>query len=175
MPITQKEYLEEHIPHRLNLLITFRERFFIDKSLKPDELRDFFRCSKDISMLMVRFLLGELGINFKKPKDNPSDDITESWHSKFGIKQLTKQEVINDSRYSNIKIVLKAANRALAHLEPKDVNHQLKLDSNNHILIDAINFTEEKIVEKMYISTGYDYNLIMAKPENDMKRKPIKK
>jgi hypothetical protein len=68
---------------------------------------------------------------------------------------------------------LKAANRTIAHLELKDVNHQIKLDTDHFILFDAINFTEEKIIEKMYIPNGYDFLTIMNLPNNNMHRKPI--
>lgn len=122
---------------------------------------------------MVRFLLGELGIVFKRAKHNPNDDISEQWKPKFGILQLTEQEVRSDSRYPNIKIVLKAANRAIAHIEPNDVYHPIKLDKDHILLVDAIDFTEEKIIDKMYTATGYDYKKIMSKPENDMERKPL--
>ena len=171
--MTSKEYLEQHIPHRINLLITFRERYNSQSPLKPDDIRDFFRCSKDISMLMVRFLLGELGINFKRENHNPNDDISESWHPKFGIKQLTAHDVRTDIRYSNIKEVLKAANRTIAHIEPNDVYHSIKQDSDHNILFDAINFTQEKLIENMYITTNTNYEEIMSRAENDMKRKPI--
>jgi len=170
--MTPEEYFEHHIPHRINLLITFRERYY-NSSLKPDDIRDFYRCSKDISMLMVRFLLGELGINFKKLKDNQSNDVTESWRPKFGIKQLTANEVKSDNRYLNIIGVLKAANRAVAHIESDYVNHSIKLDTDHYILFDAINFTEEKIIEKMYIATNRDFKSIMDKAGNDMRRQPI--
>ena len=171
--MTPKEYFEQHIPHRINLLITFRERYNSHSTLKPNDIRDFFRCSKDISMLMVRFLLGELGINFRKAKDNPNDDISEYWRPKFGIKQLTEQEVKADIRYTNIKVVLKAANRAIAHIEPTDVYHAIKLDTDHQILFDAINFTQEKLIENMYLATNSNYDEIMSRPENDMERKPI--
>jgi hypothetical protein len=76
----EADYLDKHIPHRINLLITFRERFSTIDSDKIENIRDLYRCSKDISMLMLRFLLGELGINLqkgdpdispKKKRDNP--------------------------------------------------------------------------------------------------------
>lgn len=53
--MTQKDYKERHIPHRVNLLITYRERFSNLSAEKRQNIRDFERCAKDISMLMVRF------------------------------------------------------------------------------------------------------------------------
>lgn len=171
--MTPDEYFNQHVPHRVNLLITFRERFSGNNKLNPESMRDFFRCSKDISLLMVRFFMDELGIVFKRERDNPNDDISQHWRPKFGITQLTEQEVKSDPRYSNLKIVLKAANRALAHIEPKYVNHPLVSDADHLILIDVINFTEENIKRKMYTATGRDFQKIMALPENDMNPKSI--
>lgn len=172
-PMTKQEYYEQHIPHRINLLITFRERYGESSNLRPDDIRDFYRCSKDISMMMVRFLLGEMGIKFDKQRNNPNDEVSEGWTSKLGIRQLRIDEVTDDTRHEHVKIVLKAANRALAHLEPDDVNHPIKEEIDNRILFDAINFTEEMVIAKMYKPNSLDYHRIMAMPNNDMHRKPI--
>ncbi len=170
-PEFEKAYFEAHIPHRLNLLTTFRERY-LKSSLKPDDIRDFYRCSKDISMFMVRSLLNELGITFMRKRPNIIDDVSNDrdWKENFGISRLTSDEVRKDRRYENIKIVLKAANRAIAHIAPDDVDHSIKLESDNKILFDAIDFTEEMIREKMYRATGRDYKSIMALPDNHMNR-----
>lgn len=168
--MTQKEYIEKHIPHRINLLITFRERYGNSPTLQAEAFRDFYRCSKDISMLMVRFLLGEMGIIFKIASSNANDDISSNWKPKFNVKQLTEAEVKNDSRYRSLKIVLKAANRAVAHIEANDIDHHIKLDSDLQILFDAINFTEEKVIEKIYLGDMADYQRVMCLSENDMKR-----
>jgi hypothetical protein len=47
------------------------------------------------------------------------------------------------------------------------------LDSDNKILFDTIDFTEEMIKEKMYGATGRDYKSIMALPDNNMNRTVI--
>lgn len=124
-------------------------------------------------MMMVRFLLGEMGIKFDKQRNNPNDEVSEGWTSKLGIRQLRIDEVTDDTRHEHVKIVLKAANRALAHLEPDDVNHPIKEEIDNRILFDAINFTEEMVIAKMYKPNSLDYHRIMAMPNNDMHRKPI--
>lgn len=98
-----------------------------------------------------------MGVNFRKEKDNPSNDINIKFNPKFGMKQLEYDDVRNDSRYLNILEVLKAANRAVAHIEVKDVNHPLRLEEDNCILFDAINFTLEKIKSNMYQESGFDY------------------
>ncbi len=81
---------------------------------------------------------------------------------------MTVEEVKNDVRYSKIKIVLKSANRAVAHLEANDINHPIKLDEDNNMLFDAISFTKEMIVEKIYLGDKKEFERIMKMPENDM-------
>lgn len=142
--MTKTEYLEEHIPHRINLLITYRVRFS-NPNIDREQVRDFHRCSKDISMLMVRFFLYELGITLKEKCDNVSQKSICNF-----AKKLDVNLVINDSNYNNILAVLKAANRAVAHLEGTDVNHFIKTDLDDQILFDAIDYTLEKIKTHIY-------------------------
>lgn len=165
--MTKDEYFKKHIPHRIILLTTFRERFSPLSSIytDPDIVSDFFCCSKDISMLMVRFLLGELGINLKERQF----DICEKGHNQF-VKKLLIRDVIKDSKYENVLTVLKAANRAVAHIEENDINHPLQLDEDNQILFDAIDFTEEKIKSNMYHAAGFDYQDVLSMLESKRKR-----
>lgn len=165
----KEEYFEKHIPHRIILLTTFLERYnplLPETYISPDLFPDLFCCSKDISMIMVRFLLGELGINLKEGQS----DICEKGHHPF-VKQLLIRDVIIDSRYENILTVLKAANRAVAHIEEKDVNHPLRLEEDNHILFDAINFTLEKIKTNMYQAAGFDYQNVEEMLKNKRRNK----
>lgn len=120
-------------------------------------------------MMMVRFLLGELGIDFKRKKYNPTNDISENWKPKFGIMKLTYNDIKNDSRYLSILEVLKTANRAVAHIEETDVNHSIEFDRDHQILFDAIDFTEEKIKSNLYKATGNDYQVVQSMLE-DMNR-----
>src|SRR5258706_10881522 len=63
------EMRDVHLPHRINLLIAFRERFSgrnSAKQLNAEDYRDLFRCAKDISMMMVRFFCREVGIRLKQ-------------------------------------------------------------------------------------------------------------
>lgn len=170
----KEEYFEKHIPHRIILLTTFLERYnplLTETYISPDLFPDLFCCSKDISMMMVRFLLGELGVNLKREKDNPFNDINIKFNPKFGIKQLEYDEIKNDSRYLSIFEVLKAANRAVAHVEEKDVNHPLRLEEDNHILFDAINFTLEKVKTNMFQAAGFDYQNVEEMLKNKRKNK----
>lgn len=166
--MTDHEYFNDHIPHRVNLLTTFRERFsdLCPHKINPEDLRDFYRCSKDISMLMVRFLLGELGINLVKGHS----DVSEKLSNKF-VKKLLVRDLIKDPDYASVLTVLKAANRAVAHMEDNEVNHPIQTDLDNPILFSAIDYTEAKIISNMYVHSKQDYNAIMKNPNNDMERK----
>ncbi len=167
--MTKKDYLEKHIPHRINLLITYRERFSKLTSDKRELIRDFHRCSKDISMLMVRFLLGELGVNLREG----NEDISEKKQLGKYAKRLYICTVIQEPIYNDILEVLKAANRAVAHMEEKDVNHSIVTDLDDKILFNAITYTEEKIKTHIY-STKNEYDIAMNISDNNMHRERLK-
>lgn len=167
--MTKDDYLKKHIPHRINLLITYRERFSgldIETRKKVGELtRDFLRCSKDISMMMVRFLLGELGIRLQKGHT----DISETKNAIYADK-LKVKDVICNQNYQNILNVLEAANRAVAHMEDSNVNHAIETDLDDEILFNAITFTQQICIKKMYEFNSYDFNAIMNEGCNNMHR-----
>lgn len=185
--MTKEEYLKNHIPHRVNLLMTFKERF---SSLSEEEmehlgLRDFYRCSKDISIFMVRFFLEELGIILKM---NTGEIIgVEDLKNEKKIKQfldrikklklikLTPNEINNEIKLKNDIIeILKAANRAIAHIDEDGVNHHLdSYQKTLKMLIPVIDYTVQKIISNIYISEKA-YEDAMSMDENKMNRKDIK-
>ena len=171
--ITKDDYLKRHIPHRINLLMTYKERFSgldTETRKKVGEIsRDFLRCSKDISMLMVRFLLNELGIKLQKGHT----DISETKNAPYTDK-LKVNDVICNPNYQNILDVLKAANRAVAHMEATDVDHAIEKDPDDQILFEAIIFTRDMCIKKMYDINAYDFNLIMNDDDNNMHRERLR-
>jgi hypothetical protein len=178
--MTKEEYLEHHIPHRINLLITFRERYGgLDMKTRGqvEELtRDFHRCSKDISMMMVRFLLGELGIRLPEKKEGKPDDICKKTKEiREWVHVLDVDSVKEHASFKQVFKVLKAANRAVAHIENLDVDHDMKTIEDDQILIDAINYTEQMCIANMYENNArndkkYEYHRIMNEPNNQMHR-----
>ncbi len=60
------DYKERHLPHRMNLLTTYRERFVSLTAEQRQQVRDLDRCTKDMSAMMIRFLLDEMGIHLKE-------------------------------------------------------------------------------------------------------------
>ena len=72
--------------------------------------------------------------------------------------------------YKDIFIILKAANRAVAHLHDIDVDHEIKTKDEEPILIRVIEFTLKAIKENFYDSTGFDFDGIMSSANNNMHR-----
>lgn len=162
--MTEKQYKEEHIPHRINLLITYRERFANLSDEKRQNVRDFDRCAKDISMLMIRFFLNELGIGLSRGHL----DITPRLNFKFA-KCLTVAEVKSDKLYPVILEVLKAANRAVAHIEPNEVDHNFKTALDDKRIFEVISYVEDKIISHIY-GSNHEFQIAMNLPNNDMHR-----
>jgi len=162
--MTEKEYLEKHIPHRVNLLLTYRERFYNLNSEKREKIRDFHRCSKDIAILMVRFFLYEMGVTLKENSLNISQRPTCNY-----ARKLELNDVIVNKYYTDIIKVLKAGNRAVAHLEKLDVNHAIEFDTDDIVLFNGITYVEEKIKTHIYHSQS-EYESAMNLPENQMHR-----
>jgi hypothetical protein len=136
------------------------------------EPRDLFRCSKDISMLMVRFFCGEMGLHLpKKGKGKKGGtDLEEiaGWTFPFGMQQFTETQARNDARYPSLLAVMKAANRAVAHIESLDVDHPIRTEDDHPMLFDSITWIEELIQSHMYGPNGRSLQAAMTRPENVM-------
>jgi len=166
--MTQKQYKEEHIPHRINLLITYRERFANLSDAERQKIRDFDRCAKDIAMLMIRFFLNELGIGLTRGHL----DISPRQNFVF-TKNLTVAEVKSDKLYPSILEVLKAANRAVAHIEPNEVDHNFKTALDDKRIFEVISYVENKIKSHIY-GSNLEFEIAMNLPNNDMHRSKLK-
>jgi hypothetical protein len=60
--------------------------------------------------------------------------------------------------------VLKATNRAVAHIEPGDVDHPFLTDSDNKRIFTVVDWTEDLIRLNMYQATGRDLSIPMGHP-----------
>ncbi|MBN8695228.1 MAG: hypothetical protein J0L87_01755 [Bacteroidetes bacterium] len=173
--MTDIEYFEKHIPHRINLLVTFRERFADLPEEKRQKIRDLFRCSKDISLLMARFLLNELGIKLKKGDRSLTREEGAEWKKRiaeYKLKSLELSDLLsNKNLCEDVLIVLIAANRAVAHIDEKHVDHNLKTVEDEPSLIRVINYIENTIKINFYEFTNrHNYNEIMSYDYNEMHR-----
>jgi len=164
--MTEDEYLNDHIPHRVNLLTTFRDRYSgrqaervaAHRLAQPwDQPRDFFRCSKDISILMVRFFCDEMGLHLPEKKSAPKDRTKRDgkpWQPRFKCKRFNLADAKRDRRFDSLVAVLKAANRAVAHIDQLDVDHGFKTKADHEPLFDVIDWIENLIQTQRYEPNG---------------------
>lgn len=171
--MTKTDYFERHIPHRVNLLITFRERFRGLSNEKGYYVRDLFRCSKDSSLLMIRFFLSELGVKLARKPDILKPESNSDYKTRVADFQLGTIPVsqIQADQNLNQELIdaLIAANRAVAHIINKDVDHKFDDDIDDEILFRVIDYVEDKIVTHIYKSRS-EYDRVMKIDQNDMHR-----
>lgn len=169
----EKDYFEWHIPHRVNLLIAFRRRYAnptSKDSLTENQYRDLFRCAKDMSFLMVRFFCEEMGVYFSQTTNDikESQDWRNSYRPQLKVKPLCKVSLETHSRYRDLCEVLRAANRAVAHIEPADVDHSFRYEPDNQRIFSVIDWIEQLLESNIYQAAGQDYRAAMSLPQNVM-------
>jgi hypothetical protein len=166
MTTTEKQrFFLDHLPHRVNLLIAFRERYAgrnPDKSLDPERFRDLFRCAKDIAMLMVRFFCGEVGLKVRK-RQNTVQPCTPRG-TVYGATKADLGIISKDKRFDSLLLVLIAANRAVAHIAPSDVDHGV----TDAALVSAIDLVEELVRSHIYAPSNIALDDAMRLPNNRM-------
>ena len=158
-------YFYEHLPHRINLLIAFRERYSgrnSMKTLRSEDFRDLFRCAKDIAMLMVRFFCWEVGLEIKRSQQHITPCLPRG--SDYGATQADLMLVSNDPRFDHLRLTIIAANRAVAHIEPSAVDHAV----TDPVLIDAIDLVYELIKNHIYSPNQISLQDAMNRPNNRM-------
>lgn len=70
---------------------------------------------------------------------------------RFKIKRFRSADAKTDeSRYNSLVAVLKAANRAVAHMNELDVDHGFKTEADHKPLFDVIDWIESLIQTHMY-------------------------
>jgi hypothetical protein len=169
MSMSPDEYFDAHIPHRVNLLIAFRQRYsgqYPETTLQREAYRDLFRCAKDMSFIMVRFFCEEMGIYLPKGKNDIEE--SKSWSSRFGSSNLNKAALKADSRYAELCEVLRAANRAVAHIEDGDVDHSFRTGSDDERIFRIVGWIEELVKINIYQASGRNFGHSMSLPNNVM-------
>lgn len=162
--MTKEDYLSRHIQHRLRLLTIFRKKFEneTDESIAKEELSDLYVCSKDISIQMTRSLLFELGIKLKQKKHeediekivslnyNGNDKEILDRIQAFGIIKIEPDTIPTDIN-NKLIVILKIANRAIAHIVEDEVDHELERHIDTlKFLIPVINYVAEKVHSNIY-------------------------
>jgi hypothetical protein len=181
--MTHDEYFRQHLPHRINLLTTFRARWdpkssdFIGN--ENVQFRDLYRCAKDIAPMMVRLFLYEMGLKLKKGESNVivsldnkewNKEVIDQVEPPFSINALTVDDIKNEGLFDEVCEVLRFANRAVAHIDASDVNHDFKSNVDNQRLFKVVNFVERMVKERIYGANNEDYDLLMKDRMNDMAR-----
>jgi hypothetical protein len=86
----------------------------------------------------------------------------------FHVQRFTQAEARRDPRYASLLAVMKAANRAVAHIDDLDVDHPIRTENDHSILFDCIDWIEDLIQSHMYGPNGRTLNEAMARPNNVM-------
>lgn len=140
----KKAFLYHHIPHRLCLLTTFRDRqpWFKERKENPD--CDLLRVSKDSALVSIRMFAEFLGLKEVKRNDKRNDDVSVdmlggTW---------THMEDLPSEEQVVMKGLLLRANKELAHLTSDYTGH----DEFNtaRALVDGINIVERLLREHLY-------------------------
>ena len=167
--MTPEAYFERHLPYRLNLLTTFRERYSGRTPalrIPPFNPRDLHCCAKEIAFMMVRFFCGELGFTLMRGEADPQDRRGSLLYSN---QRVQVSSLRGDPRYPDLVAVLKAANRATAHLEPDDVDHPFQQPADNEKIFSVIDWIEDLVRTNIYRASGRDLDAIMELPANKMR------
>jgi hypothetical protein len=123
-----------------------------------------------MSFLMVRFFCEEMGVYLSQKTNDieESQDWQKSYKPALKINPLHKTTLQADSRYPDLCEVLRAANRAVAHIEPADVDHPFRYEPDNQRIYRVINWMELLIVSNIYQPAGRNYNAAMSLAQNAM-------
>jgi hypothetical protein len=141
--MTQKEaFLYHHIPHRLCLLTTFRDRQPWFKERKGDPDGDLLRVSKDSALVSIRMFAEFLGL--KKVGVKRDDDV---FVDMLGGTRVHMQDLPIEER-GVINGLLRRANKKLAHLTCDYTGYDEF--GTARALVDGINIVERLLREHLY-------------------------
>jgi hypothetical protein len=131
-----EEFLQHHVPHRLCLLLTFRERqkWFYEEMSAGRLSGDLLRCAKDSALISIRFFANFLGLRLKKKKQKydlidtsdadffepPKDD--DVFVAQLGG-SFAKLENLPPSEQALLKELLQRTDKELAHLTSNFLRH----------------------------------------------------
>jgi hypothetical protein len=135
-------FLDKHIPHRLCLLTTFRDRqpWFRERIGHPD--CDLLRAAKDSALISIRMFAEFLGLKTVDGKRNGAVFV-----DMLGGTRAPMEDLPNKER-SVIGGLLRRANKELAHLTCDYTGHDEF--GTARALVDGINIVERLLREHLY-------------------------
>jgi hypothetical protein len=153
-PTQIEAFLQDHIPHRLILLTTFRDRqAWFDESFRAERRDgDLLRVSKDSALISIRMFANFLGLRLKAGK------LTEGFTSKgkypndvnatdLGGRQAMLSDISTDER-TTLEGLLNRGDKELAHLTSNFTGHD---DYNTEEAFKCgIDLVERLLREKVY-------------------------
>jgi hypothetical protein len=144
-------FFKHHLPHRLCLLTTFRDRqaWFAKRIGKKD--KDLLRASKDSSLIMIRMFAEFLGLKEGRRKKNggpksgsPDDDV---FLEMLGCPRVSLAS-LPQSEQDVITALTRRGNKELAHLTSSFAD-QLKFNTAEYI-VEGIEIIARLLREKVY-------------------------
>ncbi len=153
-------FLDKHIPHRLCLLTTFRDRqpWFRERIGHPD--CDLLRAAKDSALISIRMFAEFLGLKTVDGKRNDAVFV-----DMLGGTSAPMEDLPNKER-SVIGGLLRRANKELAHLT-SDYTGQDEFNTAK-ALVDGINIIEGLLRKHLYEPLKRSFpDLVKEKPIGD--------
>ena len=147
----------EHLPHRLTLLRTFRDR----QAENWQGRGDIYRCVKDAALISIRLFLDAMGLqgyydDAKKEyilcvnrKERRGDDV---WIDQLGGQLVDPNSISNDERQI-LAGIYKRADKELAHLTVSDVGEF----NTPAVIVRGIDIVERLMRANLYDKVGWDW------------------
>jgi hypothetical protein len=121
-----------------------------------------------MSFIMVRFSCEEMGIGLSKKSNDIEERPSPPLAVRFGVLPLRKAELKADHRYADLCDVLRAANRAVAHIDEVDVDHPFKTDGDDIRIFGVVDWIEGLVKPNIYRGRAEDFGHSMSLPNNVM-------
>jgi hypothetical protein len=126
-------------------------------------------------MLMVRFFCDEMGLYLPRKGQGKygGTELEENarWRppSQVQVLRFTEaQAKADNAKYQKLLTVMIAANRAVAHINPADVDHPIRTTKEEAELCDVIDWIEELIQSHIYAPNNRQLKDAMKDPGNVM-------
>ncbi len=111
-------------------------------------------------MVIARFFCWEIGL--KIPYGKQTIEPCDPRGTTYGATKADLSVLCHDTRFDSLRLVLIAANRAVAHIEPSDIDHHV----TDSVLVAAIELVEELVRSHIYAPNNVSLDDAMRLPNN---------